>query len=126
MLHLCFDSLSRLREREEFIPYPDDFFDSVWEPEWVNDTFSRAIVHDLDLINMMDCVIAKMACAMSWIADCGFAYGNKKPATLQILYGLESHDDNGQKMLQIPDGYCGRTRFFYGGTVTNFLFLTII
>ncbi len=53
MLHLYFDSLSRLMKREEFIPYPDDFFDSVWEPEWVNDTLSRAIIHDLDHVNML-------------------------------------------------------------------------
>ena len=65
VLHLYFDSLSRLRKRKEFIPYPDVLFNSLWEPEWVNDPLSRAIIHDIDQVEMPDGVTTEMACIMS-------------------------------------------------------------
>lgn len=88
MLHLYFDDLSRLMEREEFIPYPDDFFDSVWEPAWVNDTFSRAIIHDLDHVNMLDGVTTKMACAMSGLRIVDLRTGTKNLLLCRYYTGL--------------------------------------
>ena len=45
----------------EFIEYPDDLVDSIWEPEWVNNHLSRAIIQDIDKIKIPDGVTTEMA-----------------------------------------------------------------
>ena len=61
MLHLYFRSINRMVEIREFIEYPDDLVDSIWEPEWVNNHLSRAIIQDIDKIKIPDGVTTEMA-----------------------------------------------------------------
>lgn len=34
MLHLYLATLDELIARDDFIRYPNDYFEGVWEPEW--------------------------------------------------------------------------------------------
>lgn len=88
MLHLYFESLRRLMKRKEFIPYPDGLFNSVWETEWVNNPLSRAIIHDIDHVEMTDGVTTEMACIMSGFRVADLCTGTKNLLLCRYYSGL--------------------------------------
>ena len=88
MLHLYFDSLSRLMKREDFIPYPDGLFNSIWLPEWVNNPLSRAIIHDIDHVDIPDGMTTEMACIMSGFRVADLCTGTKNLLLCRYYSGL--------------------------------------
>ena len=62
MLHLYFESLSKLEKRESFVQCPSGIFDWSWKPEWLNDPFSRTIIHEIDHVNIPDGMNTEKAC----------------------------------------------------------------
>lgn len=62
MLHLLFESLRKLEERESFIRCPSGIFDWSWKPEWLNDPFSRKIIREIDHVDIPDGMDTEKAC----------------------------------------------------------------
>ena len=50
MLHLYLATLEELIARDDFIRYPNDYFEGVWEPEWLSDPFGRAVIETIDKV----------------------------------------------------------------------------
>ena len=88
VLHLYFESIQKLKERKEFIPYPDGLFNSIWEPEWVNDPLSRTIIHDIDKVHIPDGVSTEMACIMSGFRVVDLSTGTKNLLLCRHYSGL--------------------------------------
>lgn len=57
MLHLYFEPLSKLIKRPEFIRYPSDYFDGVWELDWISDSFGRSVIESIDQVELGDDVV---------------------------------------------------------------------
>ena len=88
VLHLYFDSIGRLMERKEFIPFPDGLFRSVWESEWVNNPLARTIIHDIDHVDIPDGMTTEMACIMSGRRVIDLCSGTKNLLLCRYYTGL--------------------------------------
>ena len=54
MLHLYFDSLKHLVDREDFIRYPSFYFDEMFTSSWLNDDFAKRVIEEIDGIKVSD------------------------------------------------------------------------
>ena len=64
MLHLYFEPLKKLGERELFVQCPGDFFDWSWESEWLDDPFSRKMIHEIDHVDIPEGMDTEKACLL--------------------------------------------------------------
>ena len=64
MLHLFFEPLRKLVERETFIRFPSAKFDCSWKSEWLNDPFSRKMIHEIDHVEIPEEMATETACLL--------------------------------------------------------------
>ena len=64
MLHLFFESLRKLEERESFVQCPSGIFDWCWKSEWLDDPFSRKMIQEIDHVDIPDDMDTEKACLL--------------------------------------------------------------
>ena len=64
MLHLYFESLKKLIERDTFIRFPSTKFDCSWKPDWLNNPFFREVIREVDHVDIPDGMATEMACLL--------------------------------------------------------------
>lgn len=52
MLHIYLDSLARLQQNCDFIEFPMAYFKGVWQGYWLEDDFGRAVISEIDRIQL--------------------------------------------------------------------------
>lgn len=90
MLHLYFGSIDKLIKMDDFIEYPDDLFDSIWLPKWVNDPLSRTIIHDIDKVNIPAGMTTEAACIESRLRIEDLCTGTKNLLLCRYYDGLNN------------------------------------
>ena len=77
MLHLFFESLRKLEEREAFIQSPSGIFDWSWKSEWLDDPFSRKMIQEIDHIEIPYGMPAELACLLNDVRVENLSSGTK-------------------------------------------------
>ena len=88
MLHLFYESLEKLLRRNEFIGFPDELFDELWDSQWVNNPLSRRIIHEIDRVEFPEGRTTEEACALRGMCLTDLCTGTKNLLVCKNYSGL--------------------------------------
>ena len=64
MLHLYFESLEKLEQREAFIQDPGGEFNYRWKSKWLNNSFFKKVIREVDHVDIPQGMKTETACLL--------------------------------------------------------------
>ena len=122
MLHLYFESIHKLVQREEFIRFPSEAFNCAWEPDWVNNPLSRQIIHDIDQVELREGVSTEMCCLLMGFRIQDLSTGTKNLLLCRYLNQLNRMTMMGENCYKYLMDIAQEKEVYMG--CSNFVFFT--